>query len=205
MLLTQPHHLLSPSRLLPRLLAVARSSAFLSTFVSAIWLAVCGTRTLLLARLFPGVSHDIWDGPYGCVLAGCLACGGSIWVESARRRGEIALYVLPRAVRASIPERWLRSGHRATRIMERSVCDGLRSCMNIWANDFSIRLAFALSLASLLTTAVHRPDTLRGMSRGMLAFVMNGSMRKPKASTAAIPVSTDVAHRSLREETASAQ
>jgi hypothetical protein len=108
LLLSRPTHLLRPASLLPRLLAVAQSSTFLAAFVSSIWLFVCSVRTLVLARLLPSVSHDVWDGPYGCVLAGCLACGGSIWLESARRRGEMALYVLPRAVRSIMPGRWLR-------------------------------------------------------------------------------------------------
>lgn len=119
MLLTKPQHLLSLARVIPRALAVAQSSGFLSTFVGSFWLAACLTRTVFLARLFPGVSHDFWDGPQGCVLASCLACGSSIFVESARRRGEIALYVLPRAVRASIPQRWLRSGSGVLRVTER--------------------------------------------------------------------------------------
>jgi len=36
------------------------------------------------------------------------------------------------------------------------------------------RLAFILSMATLLTAATHRPDTLRGLSRWTLAFVTNG-------------------------------
>ena len=33
---------------------------------------------------------------------------------------------------------------------------------------------FILSLSTLLTAAIHRPDTLRGLSRWTLAFVMKG-------------------------------
>lgn len=36
------------------------------------------------------------------------------------------------------------------------------------------RLVFILSLSTLLTAAIHRPDTLRGLSRWTLSFVMNG-------------------------------
>lgn len=35
-------------------------------------------------------------------------------------------------------------------------------------------IAFVLSLATLLTSASHRPDSLRGLSRWALAFVING-------------------------------
>ncbi|KZT65137.1 hypothetical protein DAEQUDRAFT_731761 [Daedalea quercina L-15889] len=153
-LLTRPQYLLRPSNLLHTLLAVLRSASFLSTFVSTIWAAVCLTRTLLLARLFPRISHDVWDGPFGCTFAGSLVCGGSIWIEQGRRRGEIALYMLPRAIRACLPERWVRSGAKGVQ----------------WGE----RLAFVLSLATILTAAVHRPDSLRGLSRWALAFIMKG-------------------------------
>lgn len=117
------------------------------------------------------------------MLAGCLTCGSSIFVESARRRGEIALYVLPRAVRASIPERWLRNGQRVTRVTERYASFGVVRGYEI-AHGIHGRAAFALSLATLLTAGVHRPDTLRGMARWMLAFVMKGGTRKPKMKPA---------------------
>ncbi|RDX55854.1 hypothetical protein OH76DRAFT_1551396 [Lentinus brumalis] len=153
-LLTRPRRLLEVPKLVSTLLSVARSASFLSAFVSSIWFAVCFTRTLVLARLFPWISHDFWDGPYGCAFVGSLVCGASIWIERGRRRGEMALYVLPRAIRACLPAKWLRSGRPSVR----------------WAE----RLMFILSLSTLLTAAVHRPDTLRGLSRWTLAFVMKG-------------------------------
>ncbi|EGO02771.1 hypothetical protein SERLA73DRAFT_176142 [Serpula lacrymans var. lacrymans S7.3] len=158
-LLTQPRSLLRIHRVIPALLSAMRSSAFLSTFVSSYWLSVCITRTLLFARLFPWISHDIWDGAFGCVLAGSLTCGASIWIENGHRRGEISLYVLPRALRASLPSRWIKGGNRGARIVERMI--------------------FILSLASLLTTASHRPDVLRGLSRWAFAFIM----KKPRVDT----------------------
>ncbi|EPT04339.1 hypothetical protein FOMPIDRAFT_1040121 [Fomitopsis schrenkii] len=153
-LLTRPRYLLHPSKLLHTLLAVLRSASFLGAFVSSIWAAVCLTRTHLLARLLPAVSHDVWDGPFGGTFAGSLVCGGSIWLEQGRRRGEITLYVLPRAIRACLPERWVRSGAKGMR----------------WAE----RLTFVLSLSTVLTAAVHRPHSLRGLSRWALAFIMKG-------------------------------
>ncbi|KAH8102666.1 hypothetical protein BXZ70DRAFT_1059407 [Cristinia sonorae] len=153
-LLTNPRKLLCVSELIKTLTSVLRSSAFLSTFVSTIWISVCLTRTLALARLFPGISHDFWDGPLGCTFVGSLMCGSSIWIEQGRRRGEMALYVLPRALRACFSESWIRSGKRSVKIVE--------------------RLVFILSLATLLTAAVHRTDSLRGLSRWTLAFIMKG-------------------------------
>ena len=36
------------------------------------------------------------------------------------------------------------------------------------------RIAFILSMSTLLTAAIHRPDSLRGLSRWALAFVISG-------------------------------
>ncbi|KAI0689611.1 hypothetical protein BC835DRAFT_1418415 [Cytidiella melzeri] len=152
-LLTRPSKLLRADELVNTLLSALRSASFLSTFVSSIWITVCLTRTLFLARLMPWVSHDIWDGPFGCAFAGSLVCGVSIWIEQGRRRGEMALYVLPKAIRASLSDRFLNGGK------------GVRLCE---------RAAFVLSLATMLTAAWHGQDSLRGLSRWTLAFIMNG-------------------------------
>ncbi|KAI0094897.1 hypothetical protein BDY19DRAFT_50768 [Irpex rosettiformis] len=152
-LLTRPRKLLRVSELLNTLLNVLRSASFLSTFVSSIWITVCLTRTLLLARLMPWISHDFWDGPFGCTFAGSLACGASIWIEKGQRRGEMSLYVLPRAIRACLSDRFLKMGK------------GVRLCE---------RAAFVLSFATLMTAAWHGQDSLRGLSRWTLAFIING-------------------------------
>jgi len=153
-LLTRPNSILHLHRIvLPTIRHVLRSAMFLSTFVSSCWYGVCVTRSIIFARLFPWISHDIWDGPYGGIMVGSLMCGGSIWIENGRRRGEMALYVLPRAIRSLLPYKWMRSGIGAKLI----------ECV-----------VFVVSLASLLTAAVHRPDSLRGLSRWALAFVVKG-------------------------------
>lgn len=138
---------------LPTLLAILRSATFLSTFISSFWYTVCLTRSVALARIFPKISHNAYDGPYGCVLAGSLICGFSIAIEKQKRRGEIALYVLPRAIRACLPERWTSSHSRIAQTFE--------------------RLILVLSLASILTSAVHYPKSLRGMSKWTLNYVMS--------------------------------
>jgi hypothetical protein len=45
-----------------------------------------------------------------------------------------------------------------------------------WINFFFtfIRVTFILSLATLLTAATHHPESLRGLSRWTLAFIMDG-------------------------------
>lgn len=119
-LLTRPRQLLRSNDLLNTLLSVFRSASFLSTFLSSTFFTICITRTLLLARLFPSISHDFWDGPLGCTFIGSLVCGTSIWIEQGRRRGEMALYVLPRAVRACLSDEFLRNG-KSVRLLERYV------------------------------------------------------------------------------------
>lgn len=127
MLLTKPQILLRPHRLLLTLFGALRSASFLSSFIGIYWYTVCLSRTLVLARLLPFVSHDFWDGPYGGVFAGSVACGASIWVENGRRRGEMALYVLPRAIRACLPDKLVRSGNRGLKVAERYVGIAARS------------------------------------------------------------------------------
>ena len=162
-----------PHQLLETLGGAIRSATFLSSFIGLYWYTVCLTRSLVLAKLFPFVSHDFWDGPFGCIMLGSLACGSSIWIESGRRRGEMALYVLPRAVRACLPAQ-IKSGNRPVKVVERFVS----FCEFIFAMSqepyIFDRMAFILSTSTLLTAAIHRPDSLRGLSRWALAFVMNG-------------------------------
>ncbi|KAF7436822.1 hypothetical protein PC9H_003655 [Pleurotus ostreatus] len=153
-LLGRPSSLLQPHKAISVLLGAARSATFLSTFVSSYYFTVCVTRTLAFARLFPSVSHDFWDGPYGCIMAACLTCGSSIWIENGRRRGEMALYVLPRAIRTLLPNSWLRGNRPLARGLE--------------------RLVFVLSFATLITGAMHKPHSLRGLSKWTAAFILKG-------------------------------
>ncbi|KAF9456193.1 hypothetical protein BDZ94DRAFT_1204828 [Collybia nuda] len=154
MLLTRPGAILQPHHTLSTLFGALRSATFLTTFVTSYWYTVCLTRTLVFARIFPFISHDFWDGPFGCILAGCMVCGSSIWIENGRRRGEMALYVLPRAIRACLPGTWAQNGNRGAQIAE--------------------RLLFILSFSTLITAAMHHPETLRGLSRWTLAFITSG-------------------------------
>ncbi|KAG2159862.1 uncharacterized protein EDB93DRAFT_1244633 [Suillus bovinus] len=154
LLFTRPSSILQRHRAIRALLGAIRSATFLSTFLSSYFFTACLIRTLVLAKLFPWIPHDVWDGPYGSILVGSLTCGWSILIENTRRRGEMALYVLPRAVKASLPAKWTTGNHAGARLVE--------------------RIVFVLSLASLLTFAVHEPASLRGLSRWTLAFVMRG-------------------------------
>lgn len=141
--------------LLPRIGGAFRSSIFLSSFLSAFYFACCTTRTLipsLLAKISPSLAQaipsDFLDGPYGCTMAACFTCGGSIFIEEGRRRGEMALYVLPRALETVFSQ----AKGRAGIIVERTLC--------------------IISLAYLLTSAIHSRDTLRGLSGWSLGLIL---------------------------------
>lgn len=168
--MTRPQTLFRPHRFLQTLLAALRSATFLSAFVASYWFAVCFTRSLVLAKYLPFISHNFWDGPLGCMLAGSLLCGSSIWIENGKRRGEMALYVMPKALRACLPDNWVKVGSRRARIVERSAC---RLAHLLISNTIN-RVIIIFSISSLLTAAVHRPESLRGLSRWTLSFIMNG-------------------------------
>ena len=125
-----------PIHLIPRLLSSPKSviadpfsvlrgtlysTTFLASYIGLMWYGICFVRTFGLARLFPNTSHRFWDGPQGCIFLGVAPAGLAMYIENGRRRGELALYVLPRAVRTLLAERWLRSGKRSARWSERYV------------------------------------------------------------------------------------
>jgi len=68
------------------LVASMRSAAFLGTFISSIWSAICLLRNLL--------QQDTIYGP----MLGSFLCGFSLLIEKKTRRMELALYCLPRAM-----------------------------------------------------------------------------------------------------------
>lgn len=117
-----------------------RSATFLSAFVQLMWLGVCSTRTFFFARLLPWISHDYFDGPYGCTLVASLICGSSIWIENPRRRAEVALYLLPRAIRTVLSDYWLKSGRKRIQFVERCVlCAILLFCFVVLLKDFTFQ------------------------------------------------------------------
>lgn len=84
-----------------------RSSAFLGTFVGLFYYGVCLSRTRLGPRLFPynTITPQMWDSGL-CVGTGCVLCGWSILLENERRREELALFVLPRALGTLLPREY---------------------------------------------------------------------------------------------------
>lgn len=94
----------SPAALRRAISEGAQSSAFLASFVSLFYYAVCLARTRIGPRVFDRktVTPLMWDSGL-CVGAGCLMCGWSVLVEKERKRQELALFVAPRAAATVLP------------------------------------------------------------------------------------------------------
>jgi hypothetical protein len=93
--------------LIDSLAGAARSSAFLGSFVSLFYYGICLARTRLGPLFLPpskswGITPQMWDSGI-CILSGCMLCGWSILVETPGRRGEVAMFVAPRALAALLP------------------------------------------------------------------------------------------------------
>lgn len=72
---------------------VFMSTAFLSTFITLVWMPICILRSHVLPQ---GVADKHGWGPG----LGSFLCGFSILLERKSRRKELALFVLPRAIYA---------------------------------------------------------------------------------------------------------
>ena len=127
-----------------------RSSAFLGTFVGLFYYGVCLSRTRLGPKLFnyDTVTPQMWDSGL-CVGTGCVLCGWSILIEAERRREELALFVMPRALGTLLPREYDAKG--------------------FWKE----RAAFAVSTAVLFTLA-HED---KGMVRGVLGRLLHGVLQ----------------------------
>lgn len=120
---TIPTLIINPRRIISDpftlITAISRSSAFLATFVGTVWSTICLSRTVLGPKLFPNLPQQTIDGSFGGIALACVTCCFSLYIERGKRRGEIALYVLPRAIRTLFKESWLRSGKLSVRLTER--------------------------------------------------------------------------------------
>ena len=90
----------------------------------------------------------MWDSGL-CVGTGCVLCGWSILIEAERRREELALFVMPRALGTLLPREY--------------------DAKEFWKE----RAAFAVSTAVLFTLA-HED---KGMVRGGLGRLLHGVLQ----------------------------
>ncbi|GAA5876333.1 hypothetical protein JCM3774_003725 [Rhodotorula dairenensis] len=164
-LLFNSHRVLSqPGQSAKRVLrAACRSSAFLATFVASIYVAVCLVRTRL-PQAIRGIPQQPLDGGLAVQL-GCLVCGLSVLIENKHRRKEMALYTAPRALYALIDEA----------VPATFLSSPIGQRVGIWLE----RAVFSLSSGVVLTAAVHRPDLVSGVVRGVTSFAV-GSWGQPE-------------------------
>ncbi|MCJ1468721.1 hypothetical protein MMC07_007351 [Pseudocyphellaria aurata] len=126
-----------------------RSSAFLGAFVGLFWSGICLSRTRLGPKLLDNkrVTPLMWDQGL-CIRAGCVLCGWSILIETARRRQEVAFFVAPKAAATYLPRRYDRK--------------------YLWRE----KAAFSVSIAILFTFAQQDPAKVRGMLGRLLHQVL---------------------------------
>ncbi|PRP80383.1 hypothetical protein PROFUN_11981 [Planoprotostelium fungivorum] len=145
------------------LMSVVRSASFLSTFVASIWFSVCLTRTLLGPKLFPNLRDNLpLDNRVG--LIGSLICGLSILIENKRRRSEMALYVLPRALYILLDQLYLGRGLSNGKNDAQIFVDRLSRTMR-WE-----KLVFGLSMGTVVTSLRYKPELVRGLVKGVLVY-----------------------------------
>lgn len=161
------------------------STSFLASYIGFMWYGICFVRTFGLAKLFPNISNGFWDGPQGCILLGTAPAGLAMYIEKGRRRGELALYVLPRAVRTLLAERWVRSGQRSARWSERCAESHLQCSYRQTNADWFLSLIFILSTVTIVTLFKQNPASIRGVTKKVMAFMYQGwpGLRRSKTLT----------------------
>ncbi|KAG0021604.1 hypothetical protein BGZ81_008847 [Podila clonocystis] len=145
------------------LLATARSSAFLASYIALIWYGICTWRSKVmpLTMKLTGrrYTSNVIDNIYGPLL-GCFMCGFSVLIEKPHRRAEMALYVLPRAMYSM----WSRvmSGRLSRRVEATGEA-----------------LMYAVSMSVLLTGMKWKREMVRPSMQGLLGWMleMKGARR----------------------------
>ncbi|KAI7859874.1 hypothetical protein BDC45DRAFT_543250 [Circinella umbellata] len=163
-----PHLLFRAARLMQNpgtsllhiLKASTRSSAFLASFITIIWYSICLTRTRIGHQLL-NINQTRLDDTLG-PLIGCILCGLSLLIESRHRRGEMALYVVPRAL-YSLTEKLL-GPYQKGRWWESMVAEGAET------------LLFAGSVTILLDTMFKNKSNVRSSVRGLLTWILRNEL-----------------------------
>ncbi|GFP54113.1 hypothetical protein ACSS6W_001774 [Trichoderma asperelloides] len=126
-----------------------RSSTFLATFITLFYYGVCLGRTRLGPRILgKDIPSRQWIDGGLCVGTGCYLCGWSVFIETAGRRKDMALFVAPRALATLVPRRYP---------LEKQ-----------WRE----KLIFAASTAVVFTCALENPKRVRGVMGGLLNMVL---------------------------------
>ncbi|KAF9339932.1 hypothetical protein BGZ91_004163 [Linnemannia elongata] len=138
------------------LLATARSSAFLATYIALIWYGICTWRSKVMPITMrvtgKRYTSNVVDYIYGPLL-GAFMCGFSVLVEKPHRRAEMALYVLPRAIYSM----WSRiMAGRLSRKVEMT----------------GEALMYAVSMSVLLTGMRWNREMVRPSMQGLLGWIV---------------------------------
>lgn len=138
-----------------------RSSAFLASFIAIIWYAICLTRTRIGHQLL-GMDQTRLDNTLAPFI-GCALCGLSLLIESRHRRGEMALYVVPRAL-YSLTERVLGPYQRG-RWWEPVAAEAAET------------LVFASSITVVLDAMFKDQSTVRSSVRSLLTWILKDELK----------------------------
>ncbi|KAF9547949.1 hypothetical protein EC957_007462 [Mortierella hygrophila] len=138
------------------LMATARSSAFLATYIALIWYGICTWRSKVMPITMKltgkRYTSNVVDHIYGPLL-GSFMCGFSVLVEKPHRRAEMALYVLPRAIYSM----WSRiMAGRLSRKVEMT----------------GEALMYAVSMSMLLTGMRWKREMVRPSMQGLLGWIV---------------------------------
>ncbi|KAG0043506.1 hypothetical protein BGZ83_011328 [Gryganskiella cystojenkinii] len=138
------------------LLATARSSAFLATYIALIWYGICTWRSKVMPLTMKVTgkryTSNVIDHIYGPLL-GSFLCGFSVLIEKPHRRAEMALYVLPRAMYSM----WSRV--MSGRLSRRAEMTGEA-------------LMYAVSMSVLLTGIMWNREMVRPSMQGLLGWML---------------------------------
>lgn len=143
------------------LFASVRSSTFLGTYIAIIWYSICAVRTRLGYQVL-NINQTRLDDTLG-PLVGAMLCGLSLLVESKHRRGEMTLYVVPRAL-FSLTER-LVSPLKQGRPWEHSVAQ--------WVETTT----FATSVMIVLNAVYKDKSMVRPSIRGLMSWILKDELK----------------------------
>ncbi|CAO3676272.1 unnamed protein product [Rhizopus stolonifer] len=144
--------------------ASIRSSTFLGTFIGIIWYSICLVRTRVGYQLL-GVSQSRLDNTLA-PLVGSILCGLSLLIESRHRRGEMALYVMPRALFSV-------TGRLLGLLKKRSWWDAFGAK---WTED----LVFATSVMVVVHALYKDKDLVRPSVRGLMSWILKDELNENK-------------------------
>jgi hypothetical protein len=144
------------------LLASVRSSTFLGTYIAIIWYSICLVRTRVGHQVL-GVNQTRLDDTLG-PLMGAMLCGLSLLVESKHRRGEMTLYVAPRAL-YSFTERILGPHHKG-RWWEHA------------AAEVAENVAFAASVMVVIDAVYKDKFMVRPSIRGLMSWILKDEIKQ---------------------------